>query len=129
MLKQTFLLFVMAALLPAVSTRASIINDSFRGTDSGNWTFSGVLYQPVLTAASGIDIPGDGWLRLTSNGKNESAFAINNIVMPTHQGFSISFDYASYGGTGADGFCLALVDVGTETTVHSPGGYGGSLGY
>ncbi|MCW5548632.1 MAG: hypothetical protein KIT44_06680, partial [Opitutaceae bacterium] len=40
------------------------VTESFTGTSASGWVFGG-NYTPVLTAAAGIDTPGDGWLRLT----------------------------------------------------------------
>jgi hypothetical protein len=64
---------------------------------------------------------------LTNAQFNQSAYLPFNTVLPSNQGLSITFDFYSYGGSGADGISFFLVD-GTQP-INSPGGFGGSLGY
>jgi hypothetical protein len=79
-----------------------------------------------------------GYLRLTSNVTNQRGFAISKQTFNPANGFSISFEYFSYGGTTndsqlakADGINLFLIDgsIVTDAANFVPGGYGGSLGY
>lgn len=78
-----------------------------------------------------------GYLRLTSNANNQAGYAILKDKFSSKKGFSISFEFSIYGGTGAskaDGISVFLVDAnGTDPTTNPSqfkiGAYGGSLGY
>ncbi|WP_175470855.1 T9SS type A sorting domain-containing protein [Hymenobacter psychrophilus] len=84
----------------------------------------------MLTAATGTDANGSGYLRLTDNTTNQAGFAIDNQSFPAPTGFAISFEFFSYGGTGADGFSVFLVDADkTSAAAFTSGASGGSLGY
>ncbi len=73
-----------------------------------------------------IDPVGSGVLRLTTLQGN-TGFALFNEALPTSGGLDISFQQAQYGGSGADGLALFLVDGSTNLT--QPGAGGGNLGY
>jgi hypothetical protein len=73
-----------------------------------------------------IDPVGSGVLRLTTLQGN-TGFALFNEALPTSGGLDISFQQAQYGGSGADGLALFLVDGSTDLT--QPGAGGGNLGY
>ncbi|MGV0026371.1 hypothetical protein [Phormidesmis priestleyi] len=77
--------------------------------------------------ATAIDADGQGALRLTSAGQNQSSFVIFNDPLISNQGLSITFDFFSYGGTGADGFSFFLIDGNQSPT--TAGADGGALGY
>ncbi|MBO3269290.1 T9SS type A sorting domain-containing protein [Hymenobacter defluvii] len=82
----------------------------------------------VLTGTSTTST--DGVLRLTSNNTHEAGFAIDDFSFPAPSGFSISFEFFSYGGTGADGFSVFLIDADkTSSTNFTSGASGGALGY
>ena len=72
--------------------------------------------------------------KLTDAAFNQTAFlpfadATDNTLttVPSSAGFSITFDFYAYGGTGGDGISFFLVD-GTQP-LNRAGGFGGSLGY
>ncbi|RPA68473.1 PKD domain-containing protein [Cyclobacteriaceae bacterium YHN15] len=69
----------------------------------------------------------DGVLRLTDAGVEQNGFTYIDIPFPSAYGLKASFEFFSYGGSGADGLTFFLFDA--ETPVFSPGGFGGSLGY
>lgn len=69
----------------------------------------------------------NGVLRLTDAVKDQNGFVYINIPFSSSFGVKASFEYFSYGGTGADGMTVFLFDG--ATTSFSPGGFGGSLGY
>lgn len=69
----------------------------------------------------------NGVLQLTSNQNDQKGFVYLNIPFSSIFGLKASFEYFSYGGSGADGLTLFLFDA--ETAVFNPGGFGGSLGY
>ncbi|QDA58605.1 T9SS type A sorting domain-containing protein [Hymenobacter jejuensis] len=86
--------------------------------------------KATLTAASGVDADGAGYLRLTNNTGNQAGYAIDNASFPAPSGFSISFEFFSYGGTGADGFSVFFIDADkTSAAAFTSGASGGSLGY
>ena len=54
----------------------STFQETFTGSSAYGWSFGGTGYTPSLTAATGIDTVGNGWLRLTDNGTNRSTYAL-----------------------------------------------------
>ncbi|UOQ73574.1 Ig-like domain-containing protein [Hymenobacter cellulosilyticus] len=85
-----------------------------------------------LTGTGGTNDPvGSGYLRLTPAEENQAGYAIDNVGFPSSAGFTISFEFFSYGGTtpGADGFSVFLVDADQPSTGFRIGATGGSLGY
>lgn len=119
-----------AWLLAAIPVRAQLIvvNETFTGTSlSSGWEVGGTGYTPNLTAASGIDSAGTGWLRLTSAGTAQSTYAYDtNSFTAANATIAVKFNYAAYGGSGADGITFFLADASKTFGV---GAYGGSLGY
>lgn len=99
---------------------------SFKETTATNIEFGGNP-TALLTAAQGIDPPGQGYLRLTNNNTNQTGFIYSKENFNTSQGLSISFEYYTYGGSGADGICFFLFDA--TASPFNIGGFGGSLGY
>ncbi len=91
-----------------------------------NWVIGG---DAELTGDGITDESGDGWLRLTDNNSWESGYAFNNEALETENGLAVSFDYTSWGGSGADGITFFLMDGETELEDFNVGGVGGSLGY
>lgn len=101
--------------------------ESFQNNTATGFTLGGAA---TLTAATSVDPNGAGYLRLTTAGNNQSGFAIDQTKFPATNGFSISFEFFAYGGTGADGFSVFLVDGDqTSAATFTPGASGGSLGY
>jgi len=79
-----------------------------------------------------MDVVGDGWLRLTAAESNQRGVAYFDVPIPTDEGLIIDFEYASWGGIGADGLTAFLFDgaIGGEgAAAFQIGGWGGSLGY
>ncbi len=100
-------------------------SESFRNsTVSADWVMGG---SAALTGNGSIDPNGDGWLRLTGKSTYQTGFVYYNKSIPANQGLIIDFDYASWGGNGADGISFFLFD-GTTSTFNI-GANGGSLGY
>ncbi|WP_400193056.1 T9SS type A sorting domain-containing protein [Hymenobacter sp. B81] len=104
-------------------------NESFKDAGASNFSFGG---SARLTGVGGSQDPvGQGYLRLTDAVTNQAGYVIDNVGFPAGAGFTISFEFFSYGkttATGADGFSVFLVDA------NQPGGFrigasGGSLGY
>ncbi|MCB2380071.1 DUF11 domain-containing protein [Hymenobacter sp. BT635] len=104
-------------------------NETFKGNTASNFTFGGVAQ---LTGTGGTADPvGSGYLRLTDAVNNQAGYAIDNVGFPSSAGFTISFEFFSYGGTnpGADGFSVFLVDANQPASGFRIGASGGSLGY
>jgi len=100
---------------------------SFKSTDASGFVLGG---SATLTNSPA----NDGALRLTSADNFQAGYAIDNQSFTSGQGFSISFEFFSYGTTTtppADGFSVFLVDAnGTAPgSGFEIGGDGGSLGY
>ena len=116
------------------------LNETFTNTtfDAGSsaWTLGSATtvqqpnvnyYQPNLTATA----PGNGALSLTSAANNEATYIYYNSAFNA-QNASVyaTFQYSSYGGSGADGISFFLFDASVMgTTGFVPGAFGGSLGY
>jgi uncharacterized repeat protein (TIGR01451 family) len=117
----------------AGSASAAIINEPMTGATAPGWVIGGSAY---LTASTGVDPVGDGWLRITDLGGNEAGYGYLNSSFDISQGAVIQFDYATWGGagdggfgcgtTGADGYSVYLFDGSQSFSV---GASGGSLGY
>ena len=102
------------------------INESFTNATTSTFTLGG---SATLTGTTGTP----GYLQLTPKTAFQAGYAILNGSFGSQQGFSISFEFFSYGGTGADGFSVFMIDAaGTDPTTAGQfqiGGAGGSLGY
>uniref|UniRef100_A0A7C3VUP5 DUF11 domain-containing protein n=1 Tax=Planktothricoides sp. SpSt-374 TaxID=2282167 RepID=A0A7C3VUP5_9CYAN len=106
------------------------------GIDSNANTGGGGAYltSGVTDAFGNTDPVGDGWLRLTSpesppNSATDTGYAIYNQSFSSSNGIVVSFDYAAYGKTtanGGDGFSFFLLDgsIANPTTGTSAGGVG-----
>lgn len=125
---KTMYVFACFMLVANISNAQQVLPyfQSFKGTTAPDITFGGAP-TAFLTAATGIDLPGDGYLRLTNNLQNQKGYISSKENFDTSQGLSISFEYSTYGGSGADGICFFLFDG--ATTNFNIGGFGGSLGY
>jgi len=130
-------------------------SDSFTHPASNGTTFGGSPQKAYLTssptAAGAANVPitpdadGNGFLRLTAATTVQTGYIYNNTGFSSTDGFSISFEYYTYGGTGADGITFFLFDAGVfglgsagsgiegvsggYVTGFNIGGFGGSLGY
>ncbi|MGY6744034.1 MAG: PKD domain-containing protein [Cecembia sp.] len=69
----------------------------------------------------------DGVLRLTDAALEQNGYVYIDIPFSSAYGIKASFEYFSYGGTGADGLVAFLFDAAIPN--FQPGGFGGSLGY
>ncbi len=122
---RSFLVGLITVWMMAASPAEAItLSESFMGSTAPNWVLGG---NAQLTAAAGIDLPGDGWLRLTDNTANQAGYAYFNTPFDASRGLDISFEYADWGGTGADGISVFLFDATTPT--FTIGASGGSLAY
>lgn len=104
--------------------------ESFSSNTATGFTLGGTPKEATLTSTTGTN----GYLRLTTDEQFQSGFAVDKTSFPAPQGFSISFEFFSYGmlDPGADGFSVFLVDAaGTDPTLGQfrIGADGGSLGY
>ena len=92
------------------------------------WVLGGVGGSWVAHFTSGVEDPaGQGWLRLTSNVGNQAGYAYYDYAFHSSYGIVVSFEYVSWGGTGADGVGFFLFDGSTQN--FNIGDVGGSLGY
>ena len=111
----------------------TLVNEPMTGSTALGWVLGGSAY---LTASSGADPVGSGWLRLTDPGANEAGYGYLDTAFDVTQGAVIQFDYTTWGGagdggfgcgtTGADGYSIYLFDGSKSFSV---GASGGSLGY
>ena len=88
--------------------------------------------RATLTATT-TDAAGEGYLQLTNTANLfQVGYVLDNTSFSTKNGFSIAFDYGSYGSTVApngDGLCAFFVDGAASGKSFVVGGTGGSLGY
>ena len=107
---------------PCLTAATPIANPPSSGTGTGIPACnSAVVTGPADPAASGT-------LRLTSAEGNQATFVLSNQIIASGQGLQISFDFFSYGGSGADGLSFFLQDA-TAPATNAVGAFGGSLGY
>jgi len=99
------------------------INETFMNNTAPGWILGG---NAVLTSG-GVDPVGSGWLRLTDNTNSQAGSAIYNTAFSSAVGVQVIFKYATYGGSGADGFSFYLIDGSTASP--TTGAAGSSLGY
>lgn len=104
-------------------------NQTFKGSAASELVMSG---NARLTAASGIDPEGDGYLRLTDAVTNQVGYAYAKDAFPSNYGLTTTFEFFTYkstanGANQADGICFFLFDA--SVNAFRPGGLGGSLGY
>ncbi len=85
--------------------------------------------MPICPPAPASIRPGNGWLRLTEPLNDQAGFAFFDSPFDISQGVVIQFDYATWGGNGADGYSIFLFDGSYDATTFSAGASGGSLGY
>ncbi|WP_147313975.1 T9SS type B sorting domain-containing protein [Deminuibacter soli] len=90
--------------------------------------------EAVLTAQSGIDVPGDGWLRLSSNTTYKSGYCYINESFPSTLGVLAEFEFSAWKNNNpgvplADGFSVFLFDANYGPGSFGQGNVGGSLGY
>lgn len=95
-----------------------------QGTQAGG--FPGNVATPIPPFPP-VDATGSGVLRLTNPSLDQAAYALYNRAFPSTAGLRITFDFYSYGGTGADGISFFLIDANQTPSV--AGAFGGSLGY
>ncbi|WP_199245377.1 DUF4347 domain-containing protein [[Phormidium] sp. ETS-05] len=124
------------------------IIESFQNSTTAdpNWILGGIdsnanagggdayLTSGVTDPFGNTDPVGDGWLRLTSpenspDSATDTGYAIYNQAFSSSNGIVVSFDYAAYGKTtanGGDGFSFFLLDgsVASPTTGTTAGGVG-----
>jgi uncharacterized repeat protein (TIGR01451 family) len=113
----SFLMTIAMLALGPVSAHADAqfpIVQSFTGGTAPGWTWGG-----------GASL-GGGWLTLTRALTGQMGYAYYNDPFPSSLGIVVEFDYATWGGNGADGTSFFLFD---GATAFSPGPVGGALGY
>jgi outer membrane protein OmpA-like peptidoglycan-associated protein len=121
------LLLLVFGCLATQSARAGVfpITESFRNSTAGpDWKSGG---SAALTA--GTDGEGAGWLRLTGAVNNQFGVMVDDAAFPSTNGILAEFEYATWGGTGADGLVFFLYDGATPFTSFATGPTGGSIGY
>jgi hypothetical protein len=88
-----------------------------------------LLGNAVLTGNGAIDPIGSGWLRLTTNQGNQKGFMTIKETFTLASPIQFDFDFAIWGGTGADGLNIFLYDGLISDSNFVPGPPGGALGY
>ncbi|WP_395093602.1 hypothetical protein ACF3NR_04340 [Vaginella massiliensis] len=132
MMKQIFKTFCLALLFISGMVPAQFtITNTLKTNDA---TGLKIGDNATLTAATGVDPIGSGWLRLTNSTGSQRGYMFIQQSFPTSLGIIADFEYvtwrSSYDGyLGADGFSLFLFDGSITDANFKLGGYGGSLGY
>lgn len=132
MMKQFYKTFCGALLFSSgmVFSQFTITN-TFRTNDA---TGLKIGDNATLTAATGVDPNGSGWLRLTNSSPSQRGYMYVQQSFPTSLGVIADFEYVTWRSSydsllGADGFTLFLFDGNITDANFKLGGYGGSLGY
>jgi outer membrane protein OmpA-like peptidoglycan-associated protein len=111
------------ATTPAWASDPFPVEETFRGAAFGSqWRHGG---SAELTGAN----EAEGWLRLTSAAGGEFGYAYDNEAFPSTDGALVEFEYADWGGSGADGLTFFLFNGATSEAEFHAGQPGGSLGY
>ncbi|RZM27907.1 MAG: tandem-95 repeat protein [Pedobacter sp.] len=132
-LQHVLFLLVLVLCIPGRAKAQFPYNESFRNPSASGIVFGGApsafLTASGSSSAGGtpIDAPGDGYLRLTNAARDQKGFAYSMSNFPSSNGLKVEFEYAIYGGTGADGISFFLFDA--TASPFTIGGFGGSLGY
>jgi outer membrane protein OmpA-like peptidoglycan-associated protein len=99
------------------------ITETFANESAGSeWHLGG---SAKLTATE----PGNGWLQLTKAEKTLKGYAFDNQGFSSTAGVLATFEYADFGGTGADGLTFFLYNAEVAAGEFRAGQAGGSLGY
>lgn len=102
------------------------IEETFQNYTLGpTWRIGGSAELTAKTAAE----DGTGWMRLTAAANNEFGYVYDNEAFPSTEGAMVEYEYADYGGTGADGMSFFLFNGTVEESEFHAGDSGGSLGY
>ncbi len=129
--KPTVNKFVCLLIALPLMGQAATIAPAFKGASEPSWTIQGSAWLTAAGRASppaaALDLPGEGWLRLTDAVNRQKGSAVYNNAFSSADGVVVDFEYATWGGSGADGFTFYLLDgsVAAPTT----GASDGSLGY
>ncbi|WP_394774562.1 hypothetical protein [Flavobacterium sp.] len=106
--------------------------ESFKDATATRIEFGGTP-AAYLTGGTGNregynDLNGDGYLRLTNKQTQQQGTVWSNTyAFPSAYGMTISFEYYTHGGNGADGIAFILFDAAASPI--KAGAFGGSLGY
>ncbi len=113
------------------------IEADFTCSEQPGWTLAdfACLTADGISASGGKCIPTpdqsepdcQGWLRLTDATNNKRGYAIYNKAFSSKDNVIVEFEYAIYGGSGADGITFFLIDGKTERP--EIGSWGGCLAY
>lgn len=131
-MKKNKLLLLTGILLGCSLNNAQFtITNNFRTNDSSGLKLGD---NATLTAASGVDPNGEGWLRLTNAATFQKGYMYILQSFPTDLGVLADFEYKAWrssddGYNGADGFSVFLFNGNVTEAEFKLGGYGGSLGY
>lgn len=102
------------------------IQEGFTNTAFGtSWRHGGSAELTAKTVAE----DGTGWLRLTPAEDNKFGYAYDDDAFPSVDGALVEFEYADWGGTGADGLTFFFFNGNTTEGEFHTGQAGGSLGY
>lgn len=113
----------MPLLLSTAAQATTLISQTFATNptwNTGTGWFRGGTTNPTVTGA---------WLRLTPNSGDQQGYAYYNTAFNVNQGFTIDFEFASWGGNGADGMIMFLFDGSVTSANFRSGAAGGSLSY
>lgn len=120
---------VIIALLLSLATGATAQFPYDQSFKNGSVTGLVIAGNAKLTAATGIDPVGNGFLRLTDTLINQVGYVYAVDSFPSVYGITAQFEFNCYNRLvgAADGICFFLFD--SRVNAFRPGGLGGSLGY
>jgi outer membrane protein OmpA-like peptidoglycan-associated protein len=123
------LALVLAAALGLVAAGRAFASDPFPVQEN----FAGATFGSQWRDGGSAELTGggeaEGWLRLTSAAGGEFGYAYDDEAFPSADGALVEFEYADWGGSGADGLTFFLFNGATSEAEFHAGQPGGSLGY
>ena len=85
-----------------------------KSSTRANTVFDGTPKKAFLTASSGTDPEGDGFLQLTDNSTDQRGYVFIDLPFSSAYGIKVSFEYFAYGGINppayADGISFFMFD-------------------
>jgi hypothetical protein len=113
-------------LLATGATAQFPYDQSFRNGSITGLVFNG---NAKLTAATGIDPVGNGFLRLTDALVNQVGYVYAVDSFPSVYGITAQFEFNCYNSSGFPGDGISFFLFDSRVNAFRPGGLGGALGY
>lgn len=129
---QRFAPLLITGFLATGSAHGQWIGQSFRHASEADWTLLNSA-QWTANGSPAIDIPGQGWLRLTDAAPGKQGQALYSHAFAPADGLIVDFDYVMWGPgsppNAGDGITFFLFDKANNAAMTGQSDQGSSLGY